>query len=72
MRKCRKYCNEIDFFSLRCNCAIEKLLTCAKHAHNTRTHLQTHNTHLVARNASRDDDDDVVVLLMMTMATIAL
>lgn len=48
MRKCRKYCNEIDFFSLRCNCAIEKLLTCAKHAHNTHTHLHTHtHMHLV-------------------------
>lgn len=62
MRKCRKYCNEIDFFSLRCNCAIEKLLTCAKHAHNTHTHLHTHtHTWCVARNASRDDyvvDDD--------------
>lgn len=54
MGKCRKYCNEIDFFSLRCNCAIEKLLTCAKHAH---THTCTH-THTLcnARNASRDDD----------------
>lgn len=71
MRKCRKYCNEIDFFSLRCNCAIEKLLTCAKHAHNTHTHLHT-RTHTHGALPGMPAGMTMLLMMMMTMATIAL